>query len=80
MRLLFLLRLPPALPAPQPKYSDYVFDGFMHRSFDDNLDGWRNEMLDPPEVVEMARQVLDLYNGVNRLRRENWELRKGKHG
>ncbi len=60
--------------------SDYVFDGFMHRPFDDNLDGWRNEMLDPPEVVEMARQVLDLYNEVNRLRRENWELRKGKRG
>ena len=60
--------------------SDYVFDGFMHRPFDDNLDGWRNEMLDPPEVVEMARQVLDLYSEVNRLRRENWELRKGKRG
>ena len=60
--------------------SDYVFDGFMRRPFDDNLDGWRNEMLDPPEVVEMARQVLNLYNEVNRLRRENWELRKGKRG
>jgi hypothetical protein len=60
--------------------NNYIFDGFMHRPFNDDLDGWRNEMLDPPEVVEMARQILDLYNEVNRLRRENWELRKGKHG
>lgn len=55
-----------------------VFDGFMHRPYQENLDGWRMEQ---PEVkdfpaVAHAQDVLAMYDEICELRRDNWRLRQ----
>jgi hypothetical protein len=57
---------------------DSIFDGFMHRPFNPDTDGWRNELLVREDVpsVQIARDVIMLFNEVNALRKEVWRLRK----
>lgn len=56
----------------------HIFDGFCHRPYDEETDGWMRA--GPSEsqypVVAMARDVLELYNAVKSLAQENWRLRK----
>jgi hypothetical protein len=55
-----------------------IFDGFCHRPYIERLDGWKMEQLESDDVpsVQMARDVIALFDEVNALRHENWELRK----
>jgi hypothetical protein len=57
---------------------DQIFDEFMHRPFNPDIDGWRNELLIREDVpsVQIARDVIMLFNEVNALRKEVWRLRK----
>ena len=54
----------------------YVFDGFCHRPYNPKTDGWVLTQLHVHEfpVVQIARNVLDLYDECNRLNRLAWEL------
>lgn len=56
----------------------YVFDGFCHRPFKEEMDGWVEEQLTPVEVpsVQVARDILALYNECNALRRELWQAKQ----
>lgn len=60
------------------KEGDHLFDGFAHRPFDPNFDGWMNELPDPEDFpsVRMAEDILRLYERVARLTRENWDLKQ----
>ena len=55
-----------------------VFDGFCHRDFDPNIDGWRDEISksDDFECTRNAESVLDMFSLLQSLQKENWELRK----
>lgn len=55
-----------------------VFDGFMHRPFDPDRDGWRMEMVDAEDfpAIRLAEQILDMRDEINELRKANWRLRK----
>lgn len=55
-----------------------VFDGFMHRPYDESIDGWMREVPDVSEYpsVQAAQDTLALFERVQRLTRENWELRQ----
>lgn len=55
-----------------------VFDGFCHRPYDEEFDGW---MLEQPEEyeypsIQMARDILMMFQEIQVLRRENWQLKK----
>jgi len=58
--------------------TNYLFDGFAHRRFEPSIDGWRNTQIQRGEfnAVEMAQSILSMADEINRLRRENWELRR----
>jgi hypothetical protein len=64
----------------RPKYKDgdYIFDGFMHRPYDESLDGWRNEVISSSEYLclEVAESTLDLKARYNALVKEHWALQK----
>ena len=54
---------------------DYIFDGFCHRPYNENLDGWRNLMItNEYPVVDFAHQVIEMAQEINLLRRKVWEL------
>jgi hypothetical protein len=56
----------------------HVFDGFCHRPYNEDTDGWRTELLSESDVpsVQMAKDILMLFGEVNALRKENWQLSK----
>lgn len=56
----------------------YIDDGFVQRPYREDLDGWMEDQLDEREVpsLQMAKDILALYDEVNELRRENWRLRR----
>jgi len=57
---------------------NYVDDGYCQRPFDEERDGWLDEQL-PEHVVpslQIAKDIIALYQEVNELRRENWQLKK----
>ena len=62
----------------QIKEGEHIFDGFMHRPFNGDTDGWLNELPSEQDylAVEVAQSVLGLFREVKSLRRENWELRQ----
>ena len=55
-----------------------VFDGFCYRDFNEETDGYADEMPTAREfpAVEQAQGVMDMFDEIKRLRRENWELKK----
>lgn len=57
---------------------DHIFDGFAHRPFQDDLDGWRNRLPDPRHYscVGAARSTLDLFRDLEHARIRIWELEK----
>lgn len=55
-----------------------IFDGFCDRPYREEIDGWRMEQpeeFDYPAVTQ-ARAVLEMYDEIRELRKENWTLRK----
>lgn len=62
----------------QQKEGDYIFDGFMHRGYDETVDGWRNEMPDEMEfpVLGFVEQIREMGLEIATLRKENWQLRQ----
>lgn len=57
---------------------DAVFDGFAHRNFREDIDGWRNEIPDASDYpcVQNALGVLELFRELQDARREIWELNR----
>lgn len=57
---------------------DHIFDGFCHRNFDEETDGWLNEVPDPRTFpsLQMAGDISKMYQRIVELTRENWELRQ----
>ncbi len=58
--------------------NDYIFDGFCHRPFNKDIDGWRNGM---PKVedypsVKMAENVIDLFNELAAAKKELWDTKR----
>ena len=57
-------------------------DGFVKcsRAFDEETDGWMLEQLDPRDfpLIMAGRQMENMVYEINRLRRENFELRKSE--
>ena len=53
-----------------------VFDGFCHRPFIPKIDGWRDSLPEPPPVVALARQILDMQATIESQAREIWELQE----
>jgi hypothetical protein len=45
------------------KEGDYLFDGFAHRPYNEQTDGWRNAIPDPADypAVQQANAVLDVF-------------------
>ena len=60
------------------RHFNTVFDGFCHRSYDEDIDGWMEDQLDESSVpsLQIAKDIISLYSEVNELRRENWNLTK----
>ena len=55
---------------------DHIFDGFAHRNFNEERDGWRNEIPaaeDYPSVLA-ARDTVALFNELVCAKRRIWEL------
>lgn len=57
---------------------DPIFDGFMHRPFDEERDGWRNELVKSSDFkcVNDASEILEMFDMIRALQKENWYLRK----
>lgn len=57
---------------------DQIFDGFMHRPFNPDFDGWINEMPDKYAYpsVRMAEDILCLFEELKEAKRKIWELEK----
>jgi hypothetical protein len=57
---------------------DMVYDGFVHRNFDENLDGWRNELPDPSQYpsLQMAQDILNMFDELCAAREQIWRLEK----
>lgn len=58
--------------------NDNIFDGFMHRPFREESDGWMNEMPyieEYPEVVA-AKGIIAMFEEIRSLRKELWSVRQ----
>lgn len=54
----------------------YVFDGYVHRQYNEEIDGWRRTIptrADYP-VVDLAKQVLEMFSDLQDAHRRIWEL------
>lgn len=60
---------------------DSLFDGVCHRPYNPDIDGWLNEQPESEEYpsVQMAQDILLMFDEIKRLRKENWELRKERN-
>jgi hypothetical protein len=57
---------------------DYVFDGYCHRPYREDFDGWMNEqpdLEDYPEV-QAAMGTIAMFQEIQTLKKENWNLRQ----
>jgi hypothetical protein len=60
------------------KEGDSIFDGFCYRPYNEDWDGWVNEVPgagDYPAVIQ-AREVLRLFDDLCAVVKQNWKLRK----
>lgn len=57
---------------------DYLFDGFAHRPYNEQMDGWRNALPDPADypAVQHANAVLDMFEELCAARERIWRLEK----
>ena len=55
-----------------------IFDGFCHRPFNEETDGWILEQPDSLEypALQIGQEIIAMYKEIKSLRRENWHLRK----
>lgn len=65
--------------------NDAIFDGYAHRGFREDYDGWMNDQPDVDEypAVRIAHDTLAMYEEIQVLRRQLWyykdaERRLGK--
>lgn len=58
--------------------SDYLFDGFAHRPFNEKMDGWRNALPDAADYpsVTAAMDTLAMFEELKSARRQIWELKQ----
>lgn len=56
----------------------HIFDGFMHRPYDEERDGYMMELFNENELpsVQMAKDILYLFDQCNALIKDNWKLRQ----
>jgi hypothetical protein len=56
--------------------SDHIFDGFAHRRYTEELDGWRSAQPDAVDYpcVQAAMDTIELFNELRVARRRIWEL------
>ena len=68
----------PAPARPQLTESDSIFDGFMHRNFNPEIDGWRNEMPDDKDYpsVRNALDTIAMFEELRAAKRRIWDLEK----
>lgn len=60
---------------------DYIFDGFAHRQFHEEYDGWMNTQNAERkyfDIIQMASGILEMAAEINDLRYKNWQLEKEK--
>lgn len=57
---------------------DTIFDGYSHRPFNPDKDGWVNEVSSMEDylAVGMALTIMDMWSEIRRLTKENFELKK----
>ena len=62
------------------KENDPIFDGFAHRGFQEEIDGWRNDQPDAMDyqAVNNARDVLAMFEEIQVLRKQVWRLRQAE--
>jgi len=55
-----------------------VFDGFCHRPYNEDLDGWMETQPDERDYpcISQAKDVLALFHELKEANREIWQLRK----
>ena len=55
-----------------------VFDGFCYRSYNEDTDGWIEDQPSSKEFpsIDMARDIVAMFEEISRLRREVWRLKK----
>jgi hypothetical protein len=55
---------------------DHIFDGFAHRNFNPQFDGWRNELPDPAlyPSLQMAQDIVAMFDELSEARRKIWHL------
>lgn len=53
-----------------------LFDGFCHRDFSENLDGWRDKVSHPSEFhcVETANSIQRLFTELQKAQKRVWKL------
>ena len=64
--------------AGQLTEQDSIFDGFAHRNFREDIDGWMNEqpkLSEYPEV-KMAYGVIELFEELKAVKRELWHTKR----
>lgn len=56
----------------------YVFDGFMHRPYDEDRDGYMKQLPNSSDYpsVQMAYDIVALFEENKALIKENWHLKK----
>jgi hypothetical protein len=57
---------------------DSIFDGFAHRPFNEETDGWRNSLPSPGKYpcVRHAQDVLALFEELAEAKKRIWELER----
>ena len=57
---------------------DHIFDGFAHRNFIPEVDGWRNEMPNEHHYssVLAAQDTLAMFDELRAAKRRIWELER----
>ena len=55
---------------------DHIFDGFAHRNFDPQFDGWLNELPEPAQYpsLQMARDIVAMFDELSAAHRKIWDL------
>ncbi len=56
----------------------HVFDGFCHRDYNEDIDGWMHEISEASdfECVAVADSVLEMFHKLREVQKENWKLKR----
>ncbi len=55
-----------------------VFDGFCHRDYNEDIDGWQDEISKGDDFfcVQQADSVIEMFHKLRAVQKENWKLRR----